>query len=258
MRPWKVVSWSSTCWNKAGRLARNAPARLSVMATPSASALMLLRCSSREDRAEVTLASSAVRMRSSNQDWMPRLKNAAANTATTMDGVTATTPNISTRRTCRRDPAEPRRRSTQTRVTRAGHHGAQQQQHRRAGQDGDEHHVRPQRDRRAARQQHEGRDGQQQRHGRQHQRHHLAQQDIHQPPHAGPHGHRRLKREQGRRRIHPAQPMPRTTGISRSRIFLRSVLRLRPSIAAALIWLPRVADSVIWISGRSTSAITRS
>ena len=45
-------------------------------------------------------------------------------------------------------------------------------------------------------------------------------------------------------------------GISRSRIFLRSVLRLRPSIAAALIWLPRVAASVSRINGRSTSAIT--
>ena len=51
---------------------------------------------------------------------------------------------------------------------------------------------------------------------------------------------------------------PRTTGISRSRIFLRSVLRLSPSIAAALIWLPRVAARVRRISGRSTSAITRS
>ena len=51
---------------------------------------------------------------------------------------------------------------------------------------------------------------------------------------------------------------PRTTGISRSRIFLRSVLRLSPSMAAALIWLPRVAASVRRISGRSTSAITLS
>ena len=41
-----------------------------------------------------------------------------------------------------------------------------------------------------------------------------------------------------------AQAIPRTTGISRSRIFLRSVLRFRPSIAAALIWLPRVAARV--------------
>ena len=38
--------------------------------------------------------------------------------ATRMVGVTATTLNSSTRRTCMRDPAEPRRRSTQTRVSR--------------------------------------------------------------------------------------------------------------------------------------------
>ncbi len=179
IRPWNVVSWSSTCWNSCGRLARKAPARFSVMATPSASALMLLRCSSSEDRAEVTLASSAVRMRSSNQDWMPRLKNAAANTATTMDGVTATTPNISTSRTCRRDPAEPRRRSTQTRVSRPATHRAQQQQHAGAGQDGDEHRVGPQRDGRAAGQQHERADRQHQRHRGQHQGDHLAEHDVH-------------------------------------------------------------------------------
>ena len=34
---------------------------------------------------------------------------------------------------------------------------------------------------------------------------------------------------------------PRTTWMSNSRIFLRRVLRLRPSSCAALIWLPRVA-----------------
>ncbi len=49
---------------------------------------------------------------------MPRLKNAVAITASTMVGVTATTLNIITRRTCSRDPAEPRRRSTHTRVSR--------------------------------------------------------------------------------------------------------------------------------------------
>ena len=52
------------------------------------------------------------------------------------------------------------------------------------------------------------------------------------------------------------QAIPRTTGMSRSRIFLRSVLRFSPSMAAALIWLPRVAARVSWISGRSTSAST--
>ena len=35
-------------------------------------------------------------------------------------------------------------------------------------------------------------------------------------------------------------PTPRTTAISRSLIFLRSVFRFSPSISAALIWLPRV------------------
>ena len=79
----------------------------------------------------------------------------------------------------------------------------------------------------------------------------------------GVHGHprRRAPRRSALNRDEPMfgnQAIPRTTGISRSRIFLRSVLRLRPSIAAALIWLPRVAASVIWISGRSTSASTRS
>ena len=50
---------------------------------------------------------------------------------------------------------------------------------------------------------------------------------------------------------------PRTPRRSRSRIFLRSVLRLRPRISAALIWLPRVADSVAAISGASRSRRTR-
>ena len=57
---------------------------------------------------------------------------------------------------------------------------------------------------------------------------------------------------------HAHQPSPRTTGRSSSRIFLRRVLRFRPSMAAALIWLPRVADSTRRSSGRSTSASTRS
>ena len=48
---------------------------------------------------------------------------------------------------------------------------------------------------------------------------------------------------------------PRITGISRSRIFFRNVFRFNPSIAAALIWLPRVAASVSLINGRSTSAM---
>src|SRR5262249_4931529 len=40
------------------------------------------------------------------------------------------------------------------------------------------------------------------------------------------------------------QLLLRKTWISRSRIFLRSVLRLTPSKSAARIWLPRVAASV--------------
>ena len=50
---------------------------------------------------------------------------------------------------------------------------------------------------------------------------------------------------------------PRTPRRSRSRIFLRSVLRLRPRISAALIWLPRVTDSVAAINGTSRSRRTR-
>ena len=50
---------------------------------------------------------------------------------------------------------------------------------------------------------------------------------------------------------------PRTTGMSSSRIFLRSVLRLSPRTWAALIWLPRVASRVRAISGRSISRCTR-
>ena len=111
-----MVSCSSTCSSKA--LLPKVEARCSEIATPSASARMLLRCSCREERATDRLPSSAERMRSSNQDWMPRLKKALANTATTMDGVTATTLNSSTSRTCSRAPAEPRRRSTHTRVSR--------------------------------------------------------------------------------------------------------------------------------------------
>src|SRR5439155_25183514 len=51
----------------------------------------------------------------------------------------------------------------------------------------------------------------------------------------------------------PAYFRPRTTGMSNSRIFLRSALRLRPKRWAALIWLPRVAPRVATISGRSIS-----
>ena len=43
------------------------------------------------------------------------------------------------------------------------------------------------------------------------------------------------------------------TWMSRSRIFLRSVLRLTPSSSAARIWLPRVAASAAESSGYSTS-----
>ncbi len=53
-----------------------------------------------------TASSSAVRTRSLNQIWMPRWKNTPANTPTTIVGVTATTLNSSTSRTCsRRRPA---------------------------------------------------------------------------------------------------------------------------------------------------------
>ena len=45
----------------------------------------------------------------------------------------------------------------------------------------------------------------------------------------------------------------RNTWMSRSRIFLRSVLRLTPSRSAARIWLPRVAASVTDSSGCSIS-----
>ena len=50
----------------------------------------------------------------------------------------------------------------------------------------------------------------------------------------------------------------RLTWMSRSRIFLRSVLRLRPRTSAALSWLPRVAARARAIKGRSTSRISRS
>ena len=49
---------------------------------------------------------------------MPTLNSRVAKIATTMAGVIATTLNSSTRRTCSRAPAEPRRRSAQTRVSR--------------------------------------------------------------------------------------------------------------------------------------------
>ena len=51
---------------------------------------------------------------------------------------------------------------------------------------------------------------------------------------------------------------PRAISTPRSWIFLRRVLRLRPRISAARTWLPRVAASVSWISGRSISSRTRS
>ena len=50
----------------------------------------------------------------------------------------------------------------------------------------------------------------------------------------------------------------RTTGTSRSLIFLRNVLRLSPRRRAARNWFPRVAPSASEISGRSTSEMTRS
>jgi hypothetical protein len=51
---------------------------------------------------------------------------------------------------------------------------------------------------------------------------------------------------------------PRMTSSPRSRIFLRSVFRLRPSRCAARIWLPRVAARQMDRSGRSISCRTRS
>ena len=50
---------------------------------------------------------------------MPRLKNSAAKPATNNAGTAATTPNSRTSRTCSRDPAAPRRRSSHMRVRRA-------------------------------------------------------------------------------------------------------------------------------------------
>src|SRR6185437_3335988 len=47
--------------------------------------------------------------------------------------------------------------------------------------------------------------------------------------------------------------LPRKTWMSRSRIFLRNVLRLTPKRSAARIWLPRVAASAAVNSGYSTS-----
>ena len=47
------------------------------------------------------------------------------------------------------------------------------------------------------------------------------------------------------------------SSIARSTIFLRSVLRLMPSSAAARIWLPSVRASAASISGRSTRSIMR-
>src|SRR5262249_11784917 len=66
----------------------------------------------------------------------------------------------------------------------------------------------------------------------------------------------------GANRDPPKQPagrplLLRKTWISRSRIFLRSVLRLTPSKSAARIWLPRVAASVADRSGCSISRSTR-
>ncbi len=147
-----------------------------------------------------------------------------------------------------------------------GQHGDQQQHRREIGQHEAHADTGPQHERRATRQENEGRQPDRECQRRQHQRHRLAEQDVGDPAEhrASPRYLRRQRRLDGRfgfqrrrwrRDIHIS---PRTTGISRSRIFLRSVLRLRPSMAAALIWLPRVAARVSRISGRSTSAITRS
>ena len=104
-------------------------------------------------------------------------------------------------------------------------------------------------------------------------------------PHLGHRGHRRHPRRHGRRcqakgqlaaQAGARRPQadarnartghwrrgrhfpPRTTGMFSSRIFLRSVFRLRPNTSAALIWLPRVACRVRVSNGRSTSFRTRS
>src|ERR1700722_3606063 len=53
-----------------------------------------------------------------NQAWMPKWKNTTAKQATRMVGATATPLNSITSRTWSCEPAEPRRRSTQTRVRR--------------------------------------------------------------------------------------------------------------------------------------------
>ncbi len=169
---------------------------------------------------------------------MPRLKNAVANTATRIVGVTATTLNSITRRTCSREPAEPRRRSTQTRVSRPASTAPSTSSTTRLASAMANRGSAPCR-RTAAGQDHERRDAEHQRDARQRQRDHLAQQRVRHAPRRSAR-RRRCGGASERSRVDP-QPMPRTTGMSRSRIFLRSVLRFRPSIAAALIWLPRVA-----------------
>ena len=191
-----------------------------------------------------------------------------------MVGATATPLNRNTSRTCRRDPADPRRRSTHTRVSRPASTAPNSSSTDKLASTSADADTRPPAQRRPSRQDDERRQTDHERQCGQRQRDALAQHDIAQA--AGEGGPRfrndiagRWKFEAGPscRNVHFVchrglvaidYMRPRTTGISRSRIFLRRVLRLRPSIDAALIWLPRVAARVKRISGRSTSAMTRS
>ncbi len=155
----------------------------------------------------------------------------------------------------------------------AGQHQAEQQQHREIGPDQPDADAGLHAERRAAGEDDERRDAGRHRQHDQREGDRAAEQKICEPGRPGPlrlgrgNGQPGIGRPGIRRRRGGDQRRtgrllghisPRTTGISRSRIFLRRVLRFSPSIAAALIWLPRVAARVRRISGRSTSAITRS
>ncbi len=113
-----MVCVPSTSTNTDGSALRNSPARVRSFAISSATARMLSRCSSRYPCETCSDSVTASRIGSLNQAWMPKWKKATAKHATRIAGATATPPNSSTSRTCSRAPAEPRRRSTQTRVSR--------------------------------------------------------------------------------------------------------------------------------------------
>ena len=210
---------------------------------------------------------------------MPKWKKATAKQATRMVGATATPENSSTSRTCSREPAEPRRRSAQTRVSRPARIAPSNSNTERLARtsptpvpgfspNGEAPRARmrkvvsptakamPVSTKVVAL---------------------PSSMSASNPSHERPlpRGRLRCRRAdaatsgdgatftkplplRGRGFAKICIPAPRTTGISRSRIFLRSVLRFSPSMEAALIWLPRVAASVSRISGLSTSAITRS